>query len=343
MCSQIITPTPKPKPDKGVSLAFKPLPLTARFADDRYYIWCGSMVRDDAGKCHLFYSRWPRELGHEAWVSDSQVAYAVSDDVFGPYRHVNVALPRRSHEFWDGMCTHNPIVCRFEERYYMYYMGTTGTSQPRPGHLSWEHRNNQRIGVAWADDPTGPWHRTDTPLIKGKAGEPDAICCSNPTVIKRPDGRYMMIYKAVGDQKPGPFYGPVVHMVALADHPTGPFIKQPQTVFSKEGVNFPAEDPCIWWQDDRYWAVVKDMAGYFTNAGKSLALFESIDGLQWNLAENVLVSKPQVQWMDGTQQKLHSLERPQVYLENGRPVMLLCAADITQERQHSFNLQIPLN
>jgi hypothetical protein len=85
------------------------------------------------------------------------------------------------------------------------------------------------------------------------------------------------------------------------------------------------------------------MAGYFTGAGKSLALFESVDGLQWNLAENVLVSVPEVVWMDGTRQKLNSLERPQVYLENGRPVMLLCAADITQERRHSFNLQIPLS
>ena len=44
----------------------QPVPEGAKFSDPEFNIWCGSMVRDDAGKCHLLYSRWPSKLGHLA-------------------------------------------------------------------------------------------------------------------------------------------------------------------------------------------------------------------------------------------------------------------------------------
>ena len=37
-------------------------------------------------------------------------------------------------------------------------------------------------------------------------------------------------------------------------------------------------------------------------------------------------------------------ERPQIYIENGEPLMLLCAADTMEgHERHSFNVQIPLS
>src|SRR5690242_16012391 len=51
-------------------------------------IWCGSMIQGEDGRYHLFYSRWPRKLGHVAWVTHSEVARAVADNPLGPYRHV---------------------------------------------------------------------------------------------------------------------------------------------------------------------------------------------------------------------------------------------------------------
>ena len=47
--------------------------------------------------------------------------------------------------------THNPTVIRARGKYYLYYMGNTGDGS------FWSHRNNQRIGVAVADKPEGPW------------------------------------------------------------------------------------------------------------------------------------------------------------------------------------------
>ena len=103
----------------------QPAPLTAQYSEPDNYVWCGTMVKDDAGKCHLFYSRWPRKLGFDAWVTHSEIAHAVSDNPFGPYHPVDVALPPRGKEYWDGLCTHDPTVMRFGSKYYLYYLGNT--------------------------------------------------------------------------------------------------------------------------------------------------------------------------------------------------------------------------
>lgn len=97
-------------PDYDFAAMMQPVPASAKFSDPDYYIWCGTMVRGDDGKCHLFYSRWPRKLGHNAWVTHSEVAHAVGDTPLGPFAHKDVALTERGATFWDGHCTHNPTV-----------------------------------------------------------------------------------------------------------------------------------------------------------------------------------------------------------------------------------------
>jgi len=319
----------------------QPVPATAKFSDPDYNIWCGSALKGDNGKFHLFYSRWPRKLGHLAWVTHSEIAHAVSDSPFGPWKHRDIALPARGTNFWDGSCTHNPTVIRIGGRFYLYYMGNYG-DRVLSKSLNWTHRNRQRIGVAVADSPNGPWTRFDKPLVDTTPGFHDALCCNNPSVAVRPDGGVLMVYKAVGAQGKLPFGGPVVHCVATSDSPTGPFNKHPNPIFVKEGVRFPAEDPFIWRSADRYWAVVKDNAGHFTQCGYSLALWESPDGLDWKLAKHPLVTTPEVTWADGRRQKLTALERPQILFDNGTPVALFCAAAETKDRDGSFNIQIPL-
>ena len=316
-------------------------PKAARFCDEDYYIWCGSMIAGDDGKHHLLYSRWPRALGHNAWVTHSEVAHAVADNPLGPYKHVDVALPARGEKFWDGHCTHNPTAIRQGKKYYLYYMGNRGDQAETTG-LNFSHRNNQRIGVAVADSPAGPWKRSDKPLVEPTPGFHDALCCTNPAVVERHDQSILMVYKAVGDKNKLPFGGPVVHVVATADSPTGPFTKLPNPVFTKEGVAFAAEDPFLWRQFGRYWAIVKDNAGHFTGQGKSLALFESADGVDWKPAKHPFVAKPEVRLNDGTVESLYSLERPQLGFVRGRPAALFCAADVDRRREHSFNIHLPL-
>ena len=110
----------------------------------------------------------------------------------------------------------------------------------------------------------------------------------------------------------------------------------------KDGVQFAAEDPFIWSDGQRFWAIVKDNAGYFTGAGKSTALWQSDDGLDWRLAKHPLVATTEIVWEGGRKQKQNSLERPQLFFDKGQPAVLLFATDSDSKREHSFNVRIPL-
>ncbi len=317
-----------------------PAPSHAKFECGNFHVWGGSMVCGHDGRYHLFYSRWPRSAGFHSWVSHSEIAHAVSDEPTGPYKHVDVALPARGARFWDGLCTHNPTVQVFGDKYYLYYMGNTGDREITDT-LNMVHRNNQRIGVAVADHPNGPWKRLNQPLIAvGENDEaPDSLMTSNPSLCCHPDGSYLMVYKCAGRKMPLPFGGPVVHMVARSDSPTGPYNKHPDPVLTAEGDSFPAEDPFIWTQDGKIWAIVKDMHGSFTGAKSSLALFESDNGFEWELSKHPLVSIPQIEWKENGIEVVERLERPQLWLKDGVPAVLFCAA---KKGDQTFNVHIPL-
>jgi hypothetical protein len=322
----------------------QPVPIGGVFEDPDWCIWCGSAVRGDDGKYHLFYSRWPIALGHTAWVTHSEIARAVADSPTGPYRHADVVLPARGEKFWDGSCTHNPTILRVRKKYVLSYMGNYGDGVVQKP-LNWIHRNHQRIGIATADSPTGPWTRLDHPVVDISADHdaPDALMTSNPATCIRPDGGLLMVYKAVGKKGPAPFGGPVVHLVAAAEKPEGPWKKHLTPIFTKPGEHFAAEDPFIWHDGDRYRAIVKDNNGIFTGRGYSLAQFESRDGFDWKLAKHPFVTTPEVAWHDGTRKKLKALERPQLVFDaRGLPVALLCAGAYETDRARSFNVAIPL-
>jgi sucrose-6-phosphate hydrolase SacC (GH32 family) len=320
------------------------------FANDSMSIWGGSVVKGDDGLYHMFYSQWPKNIGWE-WVNYSVIAHAVSDSPFGPYQHKDITLPDRGTEYWDGSCTHNPTVHKFNGKYYLYYMGNRGdekiVSVPGKPKINWVHRNNQRIGVAVADSPNGPWQRFDKPVLDITFNDDsahDALMTSNPSVCQMADGKILMVYKAVGKKFPLPGGGPVVHMVAIADNPTGPFTKYPDPVFLEEGVRFPAEDPYIWYQEEKYRAIVKYIHHDGNNREFSLVHYDSVDGIDWEKAKNFMISDRKVEWENGRIQQFTHLERPQVLIENGKPVALLCAADTLDANnvRQSFNIQIPL-
>lgn len=333
--------------DLDLAARLQPVPASGVFSDQGYYVWCGTMVRAGDGRYHLYYSRWPKTLGFSAWVTHSEIAHAVGDTPLGPFHFAGVALGARGRQFWDGLCTHNPTVLRIDGKYYLYYTGNTGDGKAVAS-LNWTHRNNQRIGVAVATSPNGPWLRMARPVldVSPDAGAADSLVTNNPTVFQRADGRYQMIYKAVGRERPLPFGGPVVHLTATSNLPTGPFVKQMRPIFLAPGVDFPAEDPFAWYDRgrNRYYAIVKDNKGDFTHAGRSLVLWESPDGFDWKLAAHPLVSTTDITWADGRKQHLNALERPQLLFdESGQPVVLLCAADTSSDHAETFNVRIPLS
>ncbi|MFI3248871.1 MAG: glycoside hydrolase family protein [Rikenellaceae bacterium] len=343
--------TTQPDTPRDIKLTLGATPYSSVFTDGdsgEWTVWGASMIKGEDNLYHIFYSRWKKSLGW-SWTTDSEIAHAVSSSPYGPWEYKDVALPRRGREFWDGWCTHNPTIHSFDGKYYLYYMGNTGNGEnyctPQQAALNWEHRNGQRIGVAVAESLDGPWRRFDTPLIDASEDPeaPDALLTSNPSICRHPNGEYLMIYKSVAKKNAAPGYGPVSLMAATSMSPTGPFVKSPRQPFDFQGEQFPAEDPYIWYQDGRYRAIVKRVSsGEARN--HSLMLYESDNGLDWREAKESHLSDIEVLWEDGKLQKLDHLDRPQLYVEDGKPKVILFAADTlgSDGVVNSWNMQMPI-
>lgn len=319
------------------------------FKEKGYLVWCGSAVQGDDGKYYLYYSRWKEEKGHLAWVTHSEVALAVSDAPDGPYTPVGLILAGSGEDTFDRDVIHNPTILKHQGKYYLYYMGTRGDytkigDKPTYGEGWWIFRNNQRVGVAVSDSPRGPFRRFSKPAVDVTPGSFDSLMTANPTVTIGEDGRAYMVYKAVEDNGCPPKGGAVICGVAIADDPAGPFIKQNMPIMQNPENNWSVEDPYIWYDTDRFYALVKDFQGYFTGTKKtSVALFESEDGLDWKPAEHPFAFGLEIKWDDGETEAVLALERPQLLRDqNGTPLVLCCAAARDRERMDSFNVPIPL-
>ncbi|MEM6885196.1 MAG: glycoside hydrolase family protein [Verrucomicrobiota bacterium] len=289
-----------------------------------WFIWCGSMLRDPQGLYHLFVCRWPESTGHDGWVNESEIIRAEATSLDEPFTFKEVVLSKREGDYWDAGNAHNVCVQEFDGRYYMYYTGNYGNGD------YWSHRNHQRIGVAVADHPAGPWKRPDKPLIEPRSGHWDGLMHANPVPARMPDGRYMLIFKGV-EEGPTIKGGKVRHGVAFSDSPTGPFEVHPKVLFDIEGAHFPYEDPGLWVENGVIYCLMKTMSGEFSpNGSMGILLFRSLNGIDWEPAEPHLIINREIEMNDGSSLSFERLERPQVFIDNGKRY-LLCAVQPSQE------------
>jgi hypothetical protein len=314
-------------------------------ADDN--VWCPSPLRDRQGKYHLFFSRWPKSRSHEAWVTDSRVSHAEADSPLGPWRVCGDILPPRPEpEAWDADVTHNPHLIEAAGRYYLYYTGTRGSGfwkdapeRPSMEHPEWwVNRNNQRVGVVWADQLQGPWHRAEHPLMDPPPGYRTT---GTPFVLARPDGRWQMVFKGVtedGTQRGGA----VRHFVALGEHPLGPFQTLPDPLLAGARTAFPIDDHCQWFEDGAYWCLAKDNGENIAGYSPCLILLHSADGLKWRPFEPHFTIPFTISWADGGSTAYERLEMPKFLFSAGRPEVLYLGA-LPLGEDESYCAMVPLN
>jgi hypothetical protein len=331
-------------------------PRRAAFTDAHHHLWDPAMVQAADGSCHLLYSRWPKQLGFDAWATHSQIAWASAERPEGPYRFREVVLPYRGAEHWDGHSVYNACLLAEGGKFYLYYTGNHGAAAWAKDHAPsmkdeswWVQRNNQRVGVAVADHPGGPWKRFERPLVDTGEGAGMGITAV-PNVIARRGGGFLMFYKTLAPG-PGRFGGGVVHYIAAADGPLGPFRRVAGPMVDKRKIlgtdakfNFHIDDHVEWFQDDRYYAMVKDHdAPFMSSYGRSLLLMESADGLSWRLSNHTLAKDFSVTWEDGGTLACERLEMPKLHFQHDRPATLLLAAKAAGDAEaNSFLLVIPL-
>lgn len=158
----------------NLSERMKPIPRDGGFRMDGYWVWCGSVIRGEDGKYHMFASRWPKTLPFHTWMFASEIVRAVADTPTGPFTFEEVVLPTRGAQYWDGRCTHNPFIRKYKDKYILYYMGSTHPFEDvQPGEVVERNdkrciagRANKRVGMAVADSVYGPWTRLDRPILE---------------------------------------------------------------------------------------------------------------------------------------------------------------------------------
>ena len=82
---------------------------------------------------------------------------------------------------WEGHLIEGPWLTRADGRYYLFYAGNDFST------------DEYGVGVAVADDPFGPYVKTDAPLLRSDA---EWTGPGHPSVAPGPDGTPMLFYHA---------------------------------------------------------------------------------------------------------------------------------------------------
>ncbi|MBE8722127.1 hypothetical protein C4F40_15470 [Sphingobacterium sp. Ka21] len=329
-----------------------PAPKHAGFAMDDYWIWDPSVIKDPDGRYHMFASRWSKKYGFGNWVTNSEVVRAVSETPMGPYTFVEVVLPARGKQYFDGCTTHNPRIVKSGEYYVLYYFGNTyADSSPSFEEDVWatglakEAWMHKRIGMAYSKSLNGPWIRSNQPVINPRIGQWDSSITSNPSPVVLPTGQVYLIYKS----SPVNYDPPLLLGAAMADSFHGPFHRlSDKPIFSfhsSEKADNDVEDPFVWWTGVRFELIMKDRFGHICGEeGGGIHAF-SADGIQWVLSEPVKAYSRLIKWDDGTETVQANFERPFLLFENGKPTHLFAATGSgkgSYQFDRTWNMVIPL-
>lgn len=334
-----------------------PAPVNGGFRMEGYWVWCGTVIKGEDGRYHMFASRWPKtQPMHPGWLILSEIVRASSDTPAGPYRFEEVVTPARGAQYWDGRATHNPHITKNGDTYVLYYMGTTHPFQDlKEGEILVHNdsrtivaRSNKRVGIAASKSILGPWTRYDAPILPVRPDHFDNFLTSNPAPCVNDDGSVRLVYKA-RKYKDMPYtsdtYGTMTLGIASADAAEGPYRVMKETpLFADTAVE--VEDPFIWKEENLYHMIAKDLHGNLCGEKDGGVHACSEDGINWEMNYGELAYSRSVMWDDGSIRKMGNLDRPFLLFEGGRATHIFFATsdgtDSFLNARNTWNMVIPL-
>ncbi|AZQ64000.1 hypothetical protein EI427_17740 [Flammeovirga pectinis] len=306
---------------------------------DDYFVWGNSVVEFD-GKFHAYYSRWKAKDKFKGWLTECEIVHAVSNSSEGPFKFQNIVLESDKTRGWDINNSHNPYAIVSDGKINLYYISNDIKEQITADNgailspsSKWFDdnrkliRNSQRIGVATANHPNGPFTRQEKPVVI-----PDNInfknIAVNPSIVYN-NGIYTMIMKSDDISKKEWFR---IQLVGTSKSPTGPFTFTPKPVYDKAQT----EDACVWYdQNIKSYFMVCHVLGE-----NELALFYSANGTDWQPHERSIFMKKEFTLKDGTVWTPERVERPFVLTDKtGKPTMLYVAV---LDKNISGNIALPI-
>lgn len=281
-----------------------------------YVIWGTSPILGDDGKIHLFVARWPGNTVEPGWRSNSEIAHYVGDNPEGPFKFSDLALKGTGEDTWDRFGMHNPTIHKIGEKYALLYIANNNPIQP-------PHPSNQKIGLAMADSPYGPWKKVNKDgLILDAPENPDywnfeaTNGVNNPSLLEHPDGGFFLYFKSE-KAKMG---------LAVAEKIEGPYVQLPYPVTKNEQS---IEDGYAFMYEGKFAILTTDNHGIIEEGGG--ILWTSEDGMIFDRFEKGFHRIDDYIGLDMAKITVHygpkdrkyaKFERPQMLLKNGKPFYL---------------------
>ena len=286
--------------------------------------WGGAAVRGDDGRHHVFAAGFAANRTLSAWLTSSRVIHGVGDAPGGAYRFSDVSLGPRPAS-WDGLTQHNPAALRAPDdgTYLLFYMGSNQTSPADAdadaeagvdcaAHPTAQSVCMQRVGLATASSPYGPWARREHPIVEpGPPGAWDDLFTTNPTPHVFRNGSVLLLYKARSLEGEGAMRTGV----AFAESWRGPYKRVGAGPVSVPG---DCEDAGV------YYSEAMGVFRMVLHCGCSYQSLWSLDGMEW---QRTAAPQPwcAVSYADGGNETLLRRERPKWVVDaaTGRPTHLL--------------------
>lgn len=284
---------------------------------ESYSYWDGGILKDEAtGTYYLFASRWNQAGGH--WGQDgidgwqgSQAVYATSDNLYGPYIDKGPLWPD-----WCEGAGHNVFPFKISEKDPLYADGYRYAISISDTGMHGETANGT-VHIAKSLD--GPWvlvENGNNGKLNITAGK-RSFSLSNVSIMVRPDGRYEATNRN-GD-------------LALADSLAGAWEVVESSLWQKiDGMSADnIEDPVIWYSDGLYRIIVNKWdarTAYYLTSEDGLTNWVRHPGTAYTPDANFL------RYTDGTVNNWEKIERPNIYVEDGKLVaMTFAVIDVSKE------------
>ncbi len=149
------------------------------------------------GLYHLYYTAYTNSTTPQA------IGYATSEDGVTWTRYTDNPVFEASGEGFDAFSVSSPVVVVENDTWVMYYNG-----QPTPGNPPF----GKGIGRATAPSPTGPWTRSETPVLEAGSLRRWDGAFIFPEAVFNTDEGYVMYYSGQGTGQ---------GMVGMATSPDG--------------------------------------------------------------------------------------------------------------------------
>ncbi len=174
--------------------------------------------------------------------------YATSKDGI-TWKEEGLAVARGEKGAYDDRSVFTTEIMEWEGKYYLCYQCVKSP---------YEVRVKNTVGIAWADNVRGPWHKSAEPILTAsdtgvwegteqnrfkvqKKGDFDSHKVHDPCILPF-KGKFYLYYKGERMGEEITWGGrEIKHGVAIADNPLGPYVKSEYNPISNSG-----HEICVW-------------------------------------------------------------------------------------------------